>query len=95
MGELRVGVRDFKARMSYYLGKAKKGQIINVTSHGKSVARIFPPEITLEERVKALQQAGIINWSGQKLPRRKPVAINRGKKLASEIVVEMRNESIF
>lgn len=95
MAELTVGVRDFKAHLGYYLAKAKKGQIINVTSHGKSVARIFPPEITLEQRIKALQAAGIIAWSGQKLPRRKPVAINRGKKLASEIVVEMRNESIF
>ncbi|MBK9007270.1 MAG: type II toxin-antitoxin system prevent-host-death family antitoxin [Anaerolineae bacterium] len=95
MAEMTVGVRDFKARLGYYLAKAKKGQIINVTSHGKSVARIFPPNITLEERVKTLQQAGIIAWSGQKLPRRKPVAINRGKKLASDLVVEMRNESVF
>ena len=94
MSELTVGVRDFKARMSYYLAKAKKGQIINVTSHGKSVARIFPPEITLEQRVNALQEAGFIAWSGQKLPARKPVAMNRGKKLASEIVVDMRNESL-
>lgn len=95
MAEMTVGVRDFKARLGYYLAKAKKGQIINVTSHGKSVARIFPPNITLEERVKALQQAGIIAWSGQKLPRRKPIAVNRGKKLASDLVVEMRNESVF
>lgn len=95
MAEMTVGVRDFKARLGYYLAKAKKGQIINVTSHGKSVARIFPPNITLEERVNALQQAGIIAWSGKKLPRRKPVAINRGKKLASDLVVEMRNESVF
>ncbi len=95
MAELTVGVRDFKARMSYYLAKARKGQIINVTSHGQSVARVFPPMITLQERVKALQEAGVIAWSGQKPPRRKPVAINRGKQLASEIVVEMRNESIY
>lgn len=95
MAEMTVGVRDFKARLGYYLAKAKKGQIINVTSHGKSVARIFPPNITLEERVNALQQAGIIAWSGKKLPRRKPVAINQGKKLASDLVVEMRNESVF
>jgi len=95
MAPLTVGVRDFKARMSYYLAKAKKGQVINVTSHGKSVARIFPPEITLEQRVKALQEAGIIAWSGQKPPRRKPTVINHSEKLASDIVVEMRNESLF
>lgn len=95
MAEMTIGVRDFKARMSYYLTQAKKGQIINVTSHGKSVARIFPPTITLEQRVRALQEAGIIAWSGQKPPHRKPVAINRGKKLASDIVADMRNESLF
>lgn len=92
MAELRVGVRDLKARMSYYLAKAKKGQVINVTSHGKSVARIFPPEITLEQRIKALQEAGIIAWSGQKLPRRKPSLVNRSDKQVSDLVTEMRGE---
>ncbi len=92
MAEMTVGVRDFKARLGYYLAMAKKGQIINVTSHGKSVARIFPPNITLEERVKALQQAGIIAWSGQKLPRRKPVIVNKSDKLVSDLVIEMRGE---
>ncbi|MCI0552371.1 MAG: type II toxin-antitoxin system prevent-host-death family antitoxin [Anaerolineae bacterium] len=91
MAQLTVDIRDFKARISYYLAKAKKGHIINVTSHGKSVAHIFPPEITLEERVKALQKAGIIAWSGQKLPRRKPVVVNLSKKLVSDIVIEMRD----
>lgn len=92
MAEMTIGVRDFKARMSYYLAKAKKGQIINVTSHGKSVARIFPPEITLEQRIKALQEAGVISWSGQKLPRRKPVVVNKSNKLVSDLVIEMRGE---
>ena len=92
MAELTIGVRDFKARMSYYLAKAKKGQIINVTSHGTSVARIFPPTITLEERIKALQEAGVIAWSGQKPPRRKPSVVNKSNKLVSDLVVEMRGE---
>lgn len=92
MAELTVGVRDFKARMSYYLAKARKGQIINVTSHGQSVARVFPPMITLEERVKALQEAGIIAWSGQKPPHRKPSVVNKSDKLVSDLVIEMRGE---
>ncbi|MCC7188913.1 MAG: type II toxin-antitoxin system prevent-host-death family antitoxin [Anaerolineales bacterium] len=87
-----VSIRNLKARLNYYLAKVKKGQIINVTSHGKSVARIFPPEITLEQRVKALQEAGIIAWNGQKLPPRKPVAVNNSDKLASDLVIEMRGE---
>ena len=92
MAELTVGVRDFKARMSYYLAKARKGQIINVTSHGQSVARVFPPMITLEERLKALREAGIIAWSGQKPPRRKPSVVNKSDKLVSDLVIEMRGE---
>ena len=90
MAEMTVGVRDFKARMSYYFAKAKKGQIINITSHGKSVARIFPPNITLEQRVKALQEAGIIAWSGQKPPRRKPSVVNKSNKMVSDLVAELR-----
>jgi len=88
---LTVGIRDFRARLSYYLAKAKSGEIIKVTSRGKLVAHVFPPALSLEERTNALQKAGIIAWSGQKLPHRKPVAVNLSEKLASDIVIEMRD----
>jgi hypothetical protein len=37
-----------------------------------------------------LRKAGLVAWSGKKLRRIKPPAVNRGDKLASDIVVELR-----
>jgi hypothetical protein len=35
--------------------------------------------------------AGLAEWNGQKLKPHKPAAINRGKKLVSDLVVEDRD----
>ncbi len=37
-----VGVRDLKARLSEYLARAERGEVIGVTSRGRRIARIVP-----------------------------------------------------
>jgi prevent-host-death family protein len=91
MIETTVGIRDFKARLSEYMRQVKKGQSIVITEHGKPVGRILPVEMSLEERVEMLRKAGLVAWSGKKLRRIKPPAVNRGDKLVSDIVVELRD----
>jgi len=86
-----VGIRDFKARLSEYMRRVKNGQSIVITEHGKPVGRILPMETSLEERIEALQKAGLVAWNGKKLRRIKPPAVNRSDKLISDIVVEMRD----
>jgi len=54
------------------------------------VGRILPVAMSLEERLEMLRKAGLVEWSGRKLRDIKPPAINRGDKLASDIVVELR-----
>lgn len=95
MTEYRIGVRDLKTHLSTYLEKVKKGHTVIITSHGKPIARLTPTREELMDRVKALQDAGLIAWSGRKLKPAKPVAVNKSKKLVSDIVVEMRNESLY
>jgi prevent-host-death family protein len=91
MIETTVGIRAFKARLSEYMRQVKKGQSIVITEHGKPVGRILPIEMSLEERVEMLRKAGLVEWSGKKLRRIKPPAVNRGDKLVSDIVVELRD----
>ena len=88
--ETTVGIRDFKARLSEYMQRVKDGQSLVITEHGKPVGRILPVAMSLEERIEVLRKAGLVEWSGKKLRDIKPPAINRGEKLASDIVVEMR-----
>ena len=97
MIELTVGVRDFKANLSAYLKKLEKGQTIAITSHGKIVGRVVPPvaEDDVAARMKALVDAGLILWNGKKLKPVKAAILNKSDKLASDIVIEMRNESLY
>lgn len=89
--ETTVGIRDLKARLSEYIQRVKSGQSIVITEHGKPVGRILPVAMSLEDRLEMLRKAGLIEWSRKKLYRIKPPAINRGDKLVSDIVVELRD----
>jgi prevent-host-death family protein len=90
MEQTKVGIRELKENLSKYMAKVKSGQSIVITDHGKPVGRIIPEGQSLEERVEALVQAGVIAWDGRKLKRIKPPAVNKSNKLVSDIVIEMR-----
>ena len=90
MSELWVGVRDLKAQLSKYLRQVSQGQTIIITDHGRPVARLSPVDQSLDERLKALQDAGLVAWNGQKLKPVTPAAMNRSDRQVSDILVEMR-----
>jgi len=89
--ETTVGIRDLKTHLSEYIQRVKSGQSIVITDHGKPVGRILPVGMSLDDRLEMLRKAGLVEWSGKKLRRIKPPAVNRGDKLVSDIVVEMRD----
>jgi prevent-host-death family protein len=90
MSELWVGVRDLKARLSEYLRQVSQGHTVIITDHGRPVGRLSPVDQPLDERLKALQNAGIVAWNGKKLKPVTPAAINRGERQVADILVEMR-----
>ena len=40
---MRVGVRAFKNELSKYLRRVSRGETVEITSHGKTIARLAPP----------------------------------------------------
>jgi prevent-host-death family protein len=90
LSELRVGVRDLKARLSEYLRQVSQGQTVIITDHGRPVGRLTTVDQPLDERLKALQDAGMVAWNGQKLKSVMPAAVNRSDRQVSDILVEMR-----
>lgn len=90
MTEVTVGVRDLKARLSEYLRRVRSGQTIVITDHGQVVGRILPAERSLEEKLKSLQEAGLLAWNGQRLEPIQPPAVNRGPRNVSDLIAEMR-----
>ena len=90
MEEMRVGTRELKSKLSEYMRRVKSGQTIVVTEHGKPIGQIVPVKASLEERMQGLVAAGLAVWDGQKLKPYKPVAINRGERQVSDLVVDDR-----
>jgi prevent-host-death family protein len=90
MTTTRVGTRELKAKLSEFLRRVKRGETILVTEHGKPIGQIVPVKASLEERLQAMVAAGLAEWNGQKLKPYKPLAINRGKRQVSDLVIEDR-----
>jgi len=72
--------------------QVKNGKSIVITEHGIRVGRIIPESTSIEKRMESLRQAGLVEWSGNKLRDIDPPAVNRGDTLISDIVIEMRGE---
>jgi antitoxin (DNA-binding transcriptional repressor) of toxin-antitoxin stability system len=70
--------------------RVKSGETITVSEHGKTIGQIVPVRPTAEERVKAMTAAGQVEWNGGKSQAYQPRAINRSKRLLSDLVVENR-----
>ena len=87
MVERSVGIRELKNRLSKYLRAVKAGQAIRITDRGKG---LVPASQTVEEKLSALQQAGVFEWSGKLPPPRRPAAKVRGEKTVAEMLIEDR-----
>jgi prevent-host-death family protein len=90
MVEQTVGVRELKARLSEYLRQVKKGKSVVITEHGKPVGRLVPAGESLDQRMKAMIDAGLAEWNGKPLPPAKPVARLRGGKSIADMIIEDR-----
>jgi len=85
-----VGVETLKAQLGDYLRRARSGEKIVITEHGRSIALLIPLEESAPaRRAWDLVETGAADWSGGKPAgsSRRPRA--RGKS-ASAIVLEDR-----
>ncbi len=59
---LRLRIREFKARLSYYLRRARAGQTIEIASHRKVIARVTGVPSTESEGIARLVASGAAQW---------------------------------
>jgi prevent-host-death family protein len=88
-----VSVRDLKTHLSEWLGRVKAGEVVEVTSHRKPIARITAVKQQDQTSTNPLQKAidaGIVTWNGQKPDFPPPVKLNDGGPLISDIVIQDR-----
>jgi len=93
MGVHRVSVREFKARLSHYLNQAEAGEVLEITSHRRVVARVVGAPKIPEGASPKLAQAiasGAFSWSGGK-PKGASLRLSEGGPTLSEIVLADRD----
>ncbi len=85
----RVGIRELKSKLSYYLAQVKEGEPVEVTERGVPIAVIMPPARTEQDVMQDLVRRGIVSWSGGKPQGAHPRVALKGKPL-SEYILEGR-----
>jgi prevent-host-death family protein len=89
----QVSVRDLKTHLSEWLARVQAGEVVEVTSHRRPIARITAVKTAEPTSSNPLQQAidaGLISWNGQKPDIPPPIKLSGQGKLISEIVIEDR-----
>jgi len=87
---MQVAVRELKSGLSRLLLRAQKGEVIEVTSHNKPIARIvgIPPHAG--EGLRSLIASGTLSWSGGKPELAPPLALVGTGKSVSQLVLDDR-----
>lgn len=85
-----VGIRELKAKLSYYLDRAADGETIVVTDRGRSKATLGP--LSLENRLEQLIREGRVTPPRE--PGRPPLPAKRykGLKTVQELMDEDRGD---
>lgn len=87
---MHVAVRELKANLSRVLTLAQGGEVIEVTSHNKPIARIvgIPPQA--DDGLRGLMAEGKLSWSGGKPRFAAPLELASGGLSVSQMLLEDR-----
>jgi prevent-host-death family protein len=87
---MQIAIRELKATLSRVLSLAQGGEVIEVTSHRKPIARITGVPDSADTGLQALIASGAVTWAGGR-PTFKPVPLRASEaKSVSDMVLEDR-----
>jgi prevent-host-death family protein len=86
----RVGVRELRQNLSVYLARVKEGQSLDVTEHGRRVARLVPASAEDSRLERLIAEGRLTPGKGSLAELGEPPTASG--KSASESLREMREE---
>ena len=87
---MQVPMREFKAALSRYLARARAGEVVEVTSHRRPIARIVGVADTGNSQLKSMLASGAATWNGKKPRFATPLTLSSKGKPVSRLVLEER-----
>jgi len=94
MQSARVGIRDAKMHLSKYIKMVQQGTEVVITDRGRPVGKIIPihsGELPLSERLKRLEDQGLIDPNDRKDVIKIPPPIPVPDGIAQQILQEDRD----
>ena len=87
---MQVGIRELKAGLSRVLARARAGEVIEVTSHDRPIARIVGIPDTGEAGLRGLVARGAAAWAGGKPAFAPPLPLAPGGTPVSQLILDDR-----
>jgi prevent-host-death family protein len=87
---MRIAMNELKAGLSRYVARARAGEVIEVTSHDKPVARLIGIATADAPGVARLLARGAAQWRGGKPALEPAVRLGTSGKALAEMVLEDR-----
>ncbi|MDP2809648.1 MAG: type II toxin-antitoxin system prevent-host-death family antitoxin [Rhodocyclaceae bacterium] len=85
-----VAVRELKANLSRVLSRAREGEVVEVTSHNKPIARIVGIPAEAGDGLRRLMAGGALSWNGGRPRLAPPRALSPAGTPVSHMVTEDR-----
>ena len=87
---MHVAIHELKASLSRLVAQASAGQVIEVTSHGKPVARLVGMPAAATAGVARMLAEGAVTWRGAKPAFAPPVKLPPFAATFSDMLIEDR-----
>jgi prevent-host-death family protein len=87
---MKIAMNELKAGLSRYVARARAGEVIEVTSHDKPVARLIGIVTADAPGVARLLARGAAQWRGGKPTLKPAVRLGTSGKSLAEMVLEDR-----
>ncbi len=87
---MQVAIRELKSKLSRLLGLAQAGEVIEVTSHNKPIARIVGIPPVVGAGLRGSISCGALSWTGGKPRFEPPLSLPAQGTPVSQLVLEDR-----
>lgn len=89
---MSISIRDLKANLCKVLARAQQGEIIEVTSRNKLIARITGIPQLEDTSLRKLIASGAVSWNGEKPKLSPSLQLSAGGTPVSRMVLQDRGE---
>jgi antitoxin (DNA-binding transcriptional repressor) of toxin-antitoxin stability system len=107
MAQKTIEIQELQEQLSSHLQEIREGETLMITEQGKPVAWLVPfteeegrdakapaiskDDVSIEEKLQRLVEAGVISWSGRKPSLDIPTFQVQGPKTVAEMLLEDRD----